>query len=199
VAEAPVDGVGAAWAARYDSLHLHTVRWLSGLPGLPIPRRYGRWVARDDLVSYLAAYARKRSAEPQLGTTVTRIDRSDAADGWLVRTDHGDRPAQFRRSGTVPILDTGIVDAVRSGRIPVVAATESVDGATVHLADGSTVRPDAVVAATGFSTGLAPVVGHLGVLDQRGVPLVHGADDLPNARGLHFDGRRRYFGGSDNA
>ena len=31
------DQVGAAWAARYDSLHLHTVRWLSGLPGSRSP------------------------------------------------------------------------------------------------------------------------------------------------------------------
>ena len=27
------DEVGAAWVSRYDCLHLHTVRWLSGLPG----------------------------------------------------------------------------------------------------------------------------------------------------------------------
>ena len=47
--------------ARYDSLHLHTVRWLSGLPGLRIPRRTASWVARDDLVRYLATYARRRS------------------------------------------------------------------------------------------------------------------------------------------
>ena len=29
----------------------------SGLPGMPIPRRYGRWVARDDVVDYLELYA----------------------------------------------------------------------------------------------------------------------------------------------
>ena len=32
---------GAAWRARYDRLHLHTPRLLSGLPGYRIPRRYG--------------------------------------------------------------------------------------------------------------------------------------------------------------
>ena len=312
------DRVGASWAGRYDSLHLHTVRWLSGLPGLPIPRSCGRWVARDDLVQYLATYARERSVGPELGTTVTRIDR-DGTGGWLVRTDRGDRvasrvvvatgyshtprrpdwpgvetfpgdlrhsadyrepspyagkrvlvvgagnsateialdllrvgaevtlsvrtppnivrrdpfgvPSQlfgiglkrvperfmdpltatlrrisvpdlaahglprsadpystFRRTGTVPILDTGIVDAVRSGRVRVVAATASVDGPTVHLADGTSLTPDAVVAATGFTTGLEPMVGHLDVLDRRGVPLVHGADEHPAARGLHFVG-----------
>ena len=290
-----------------------------------IPRSYGKWVARDDLVQYLATYARKRSLEPELGTTVTRIDH-DGNGGWLVRTDHGDRPASrvvvatgyshtprrpawpgvetftgdlrhsadyrepssyagkrvlvvgagnsateialdllrvgaevtlsvrtppnivrrdtlgvpsqvfgialkrvperfmdpltatlrrvsvpdltehglprsadpystFRRTGTVPILDSGIVDAVRSGRVRVVPATVSVDGPTVHLADGSSTGPDAVVAATGFTTGLEPVVGHLDVLDRRGVPTVHGADEHPAARGLHFVGIKAELSG----
>jgi putative flavoprotein involved in K+ transport len=320
------DRVGASWAGRYDSLHLHTVRWLSGLPGLPIPRSYGRWVARDDLVQYLATYARRRSLGPELGTTVTRIDRDGSGAPWLVRTDRGDRPASrvvvatgyshtprrpdwpgvetfrgdlrhsadyrepspyagrrvlvvgagnsateialdllrvgaevtlsvrtppnivrrdtlgvpsqvfgialkrvperfmdpltatlrrisvpdltehglprsadpystFRRTGTVPILDTGIVDAIRTGRVRVVPATVSVDGPDVRLADGSSVRPDAVVAATGFTTGLEPVVGHLDVLDRRGVPTVHGADEHPAAPGLHFVGIRAELSG----
>ena len=47
------DSVGSAWRAHYERLHLHTVRWLSGLPGLRIPRRYGKWVGRDDVVRYL--------------------------------------------------------------------------------------------------------------------------------------------------
>ena len=51
------DDVGAAWQARYDCLHLHTVRWLSGLPGYGIPRSYGKWPSRDHVVEYLRAYA----------------------------------------------------------------------------------------------------------------------------------------------
>jgi putative flavoprotein involved in K+ transport len=47
------DRVGASWRGHYDRLHLHTTRRLSGLPGLPIPRRFGRWVSRDDVVRYL--------------------------------------------------------------------------------------------------------------------------------------------------
>ena len=46
--------IGSSWAGRYDSLHLHTIRWLSGLPGHSDPAQsYGRWVARDDVVRYL--------------------------------------------------------------------------------------------------------------------------------------------------
>lgn len=47
--------VGTSWHAHYDRLHLHTVRWLSGLPGFPIPRAFGKWVARDDVHRYLRA------------------------------------------------------------------------------------------------------------------------------------------------
>ena len=40
------------------------------------------------------------------------------------------------------------------------------------------------MAATGYTTGLEPLVGHLGVLDEPGVPLVHGGPAA--APGLSF-------------
>jgi hypothetical protein len=43
-----------------------------------------------------------------------------------------------------------------------------------------------VIAATGYTTGLERLVGHLGVLDQRGVPLIHGGPAA--APGLRFIG-----------
>lgn len=52
---------GASWSSRYDSLRLNTVRRLSGLPGLGIPRSYGRWVSRDDFAAYLCSYADRKS------------------------------------------------------------------------------------------------------------------------------------------
>jgi cation diffusion facilitator CzcD-associated flavoprotein CzcO len=42
--------LGEPWRGRYDRLHLHTIRWLSGLPGYRIPRGAGRWVSRDAFV-----------------------------------------------------------------------------------------------------------------------------------------------------
>jgi hypothetical protein len=42
-----------------------------------------------------------------------------------------------------------------------------------------------VVAATGYRCGLGPLVGHLGVLDERGVPR---AAEQPAAAGLRFIG-----------
>ena len=312
--------VGAAWQGRYDSLRLHTVRWLSGLPGARIPRRYGRWVARDDLVTYLQDYASRHRLEPELGVDVTRIDRDPDGAGWRVDTSAGPRTAaavivatgysrtpylpdwpgrtafpgtlvhsadyrepspyagqrvlvvgagnsaaeiavdlvgtasrvdlsvrtppnivrrdtlgvpsqllgialnraperlmnplsrilrrvsvpdlaeqglpappgngftQFLRTQTVPILDHGFVQAVRDGSIMVVAAVDGFAGDAVRLADGTSHRADAVIAATGYRPGLEPIVGHLGVLDERGVPRVHGARTLPQAPGLYFVG-----------
>lgn len=73
------DGVGASWANRYERLHLHTPRIQSRLPGMRIPRRMGRWVAKDDYAEYLRAYAATHRLRIRHGVTVTRIDRQ--ADG----------------------------------------------------------------------------------------------------------------------
>jgi cation diffusion facilitator CzcD-associated flavoprotein CzcO len=81
------DQVGSSWAGHYDRLHLHTSRGLSGLPGYPIPRRYGRWVARDDVLRYLAEYADVHALDVRLGVTAERVERAE--DGWHVVTDQG--------------------------------------------------------------------------------------------------------------
>ena len=85
--------------------------------------------------------------------------------------------SQFRRTGTVPIFDVGFIDAVRSGVIEVVPGVTALDGRAVVLADGSRVSPDAVVAATGYQPGLAPLVGHLTAIGEHGIP-----DPHPNLR-----------------
>jgi len=315
---------GAAWRERYDRLHLHTPRLLSGLPNRRIPRRYGRWVSRDDLIAYLADYARAERIEVRTGATVERIDRdgeawtlvlaggplraetviiatgyngapwipdwpgrddfagelvhsddyrnpapyrerdvlvvgagnsgaeiaTDVAEGGAARTRLSVRtppqivrrstagvPAQligmairympqgwvdpisktqrklsipdlsaqglprpedgvrtaFLATGTTPILDVGIVGAVRRGAVEIVAAVEGFDGADVLLADGSRIAPDAVIVATGFRAGLDALVGHLGVLGPRGLPLK--TDGEPALPGLWFVGFRPTLGG----
>ncbi len=64
------------------------------------------------------------------------------------------------------------------------------------LDDGNRVAVDAVVAATGFRTGLEPLVGHLGVLDERGRPLVRDVEEPAGAPGLHFVGFEVTLGGT---
>ncbi|WP_420034950.1 flavin-containing monooxygenase [Streptomyces sp. cg28] len=83
------DRVGASWRAHYDRLHLHTTRRLSALPGLPIPRRFGRWVSRDNVVRYLEKYAEFHDLEVVTGVEVTRVERSADGTGWHLRATGG--------------------------------------------------------------------------------------------------------------
>ncbi|MGH2774822.1 MAG: flavin-containing monooxygenase, partial [Actinomycetota bacterium] len=79
--------IGASWKAHYDRLHLHTVRWLSHLPGRRIPRSNGKWVARDDVVRYLKSYAELQGLRVRLCVTVESVRRGDS--GWRVDTSDG--------------------------------------------------------------------------------------------------------------
>jgi putative flavoprotein involved in K+ transport len=95
------------------------------------------------------------------------------------------------RQGAIPVLDTGrtgLVRAVRRREVEPVGAVSSFDGGKVLLADGEAISPEVVIAATGYRRGLEALVGHLGVLDGRGGPLVHGRDTHPAAPGLYFTG-----------
>jgi putative flavoprotein involved in K+ transport len=97
--------------------------------------------------------------------------------------------AKVRHQGA--LVDNGFVTAVKEGRIELVAAVEAFDGADVVLADQSRIQPDLVIAATGYSRGLEPLVGHLGVLDETGFPRVMADQTHPNAPRLYFNG---YYG-----
>ena len=58
------DAVGSVWRRHYDRLHLHTDRARSGLPGLTMPKAYGRYPSRAQVVEYLEAYAAKFALKP---------------------------------------------------------------------------------------------------------------------------------------
>ncbi|MEV5145446.1 NAD(P)/FAD-dependent oxidoreductase [Streptomyces sp. NPDC052727] len=315
------DRVGASWRRHYDRLHLHTTRRLSSLPGLTIPRKFGRWVSRDDVVRYLEKYAEHHELEIVTGVEVHRVERSGDGTGWLLHASGGREltgsavivatgfnhtpripgwpgresyggeflhageyrdagpyrgrdvlvvgigntgaeiavdlveggaarvrlavrtaPHILRRStlgwasqytgvlvrrlpvwlvdrlagpvgrlstpdltahglprpdtglysrvkqGAIPVQDVGLIDAVRTGKVEIVAAVEAFEDGKVVLADGSRISPDAVIAATGYVRALEGLVGHLGVLDGRGRPVVHGGRTPAQAPGLYFTG-----------
>ncbi|WP_317443936.1 NAD(P)/FAD-dependent oxidoreductase [Streptomyces collinus] len=315
------DQVGSSWRRHYDRLRLHTTRRLSALPGLRMPRRFGRWVSRDDVVRYLEKYAEQHELEIVTGVEVFRVERSADGAGWLLHASGGreltgsavvvatgynhtprvpDWPgldgfggefthachyrnaepyagrdvlvvgvgntgaeiavdlveggaarvrlavrtaphivrrstagwaAQYTgvlvrrlpvrlvdrlarplaristpdlaahglarpdtglysrvREGAIPVQDVGLIDAVRKGKVEVVAAVEGFEDGKVALADGSRISPDAVIAATGYARALEGLVGHLEVLDGRGKPVVHGPRTPANAPGLYFTG-----------
>ncbi len=49
-------------------------------------------------------------------------------------------------------------------------------------------RPEAVIAATGYGHGLEDLAGHLGVPDESGRPARNAPESHPNAPGLFFIG-----------
>lgn len=307
----------ASWRGRYDGFRLNTCGFWSHLPGQTIPRRYGRWPRRDEMVGYFDDYVRRQQLRLRLGLDVIRLDRD--GDRWTVTTDAGsaevaavivatgnyhtpDVPpwpamegftgdivhsADYRnpwpfagrdvvvagsgnsgadiarqlsdgvaarvrmavrtpphlvprstaglpidtaspvlarlpvgvldraaaamqrltfgdlsslglpapqqgiytallRDRHIPTIGDELVSRVKDGRIEIVAAVESFDAGEIVLADESRITADAVIAATGYRSGLEPMVGHLGVLDDDGHPMANG---LPSAApGLWFAG-----------
>jgi putative flavoprotein involved in K+ transport len=78
--------------------------------------------------------------------------------------------ATVEKRGRIPTLADELIDVVRVGRVEVVRAVKAVEPDSVILADGTSVGPQVIIAATGFGTDLDGLVGHLGVLDEHGNP-----------------------------
>jgi putative flavoprotein involved in K+ transport len=126
-------------------------------------------------------------------------DRAAALSQWMTFGDLSSyglpRPrmgavSSVRRRRVGPAIDDGFVGAVKDGRIEIIPAVEAFEGPDVILAGGERIQPDAVIAATGYNRGLEPLVGHLGVLDERGEPKFLGGETPPDSPGLYFVGYR---------
>jgi putative flavoprotein involved in K+ transport len=331
------DKVASSWRARYDSLRLNTPRITSTLAGYRIPRRYGRWPARDDVIEYLEEYARRHELRIQFEAELSRVERASDARGaeeggaagtarWLLHTSSGkiatryavlatghdaepklpnwpgqegfagelihsaayrnpkpfkgkdvlvvsarntgseiayelateggcrvwtsmrtppsvfprEWPAGFplnystalldpfpnavldqagfltqrliygnlathgipraplgvqsatKKRHVSALIDAGFIRALKDGKLELVPTVERFDGPEVVLADGSRLQPQVVIAATGYNRNLPRIVGHLGVLDEHGVPGLNAepirAREHPSAPGLFFTG-----------
>jgi putative flavoprotein involved in K+ transport len=121
--------LGASWRGHYDRLHLHTVRWLSGLPGLPIPRAEGPWVSRARFVAYLEAYARHHRLDVRTGTEVTALAREGG--GWRIDATGGAWTAER------------VVVATGENRVPLVPRWPGRDGFPERLLHSSGYRSGA--------------------------------------------------------
>jgi putative flavoprotein involved in K+ transport len=87
----------------------------------------------------------------------------------------------------IPLIDVGFLRELKARRIRVVPGVERFDGAWVVCGNWR-VKPDAVIAATGYHRALDSLVGHLGILAASGRPSVHAPKSHPEAPGLYFIG-----------
>ncbi|WP_379061757.1 flavin-containing monooxygenase [Mesorhizobium sp. UC22_110] len=72
--------------------------------------------------------------------------------------------------------DDGAIAAIKAGRIKVVTSVAGFEPEQVVLADGTRIKADVVIAATGYRTGLDTMLSGLGVVDDKGKPKANGAE-----------------------
>jgi cation diffusion facilitator CzcD-associated flavoprotein CzcO len=123
----------------------------------------------------------------RLARALRRVSLGDLSPYGLPMPEEG-VASRVLRTGTIPTVDSGFVAAVKTRRIEVVAAVDGFSEREVILADGSRVTANAVIAASGYSADLEPLVGHLGVLKQNGRPKFHDSETHPDAPGMYFIG-----------
>lgn len=121
---------GSAWHKRHRQLRLNTHRWLSSLPGKPLPRELGAFVSCQDYIQYLEHYAHwlveAHEAEIRYGVVVSGLVRKDS--GWLLETDEG------------PLMATLVILATGPDRVPYTPTWEGRDTSLIvqkHAADFS--------------------------------------------------------------
>jgi cation diffusion facilitator CzcD-associated flavoprotein CzcO len=122
----------------------------------------------SDLMLELFAWAPAKAVDPII-TLSERLMWGDLSAYGFHRPPLGLKTT-VEQTGRIPTLADELIDAVRAGRVEVVAAVEAVEPDRVILADGDCVAPAVIVAATGFTMDLDDLVGHLGVLDEHGKP-----------------------------
>lgn len=127
---------------------------------------------------------------PRLADAVARRARltafGDLSEFGLPIPREGPFSRAHRLHAAPTIVDPEVVDAVRDGAIEVVDAVTAFEASSVVLTDRTRLDADVVIAATGYRTGLEPLVGQLGVLTDAGIPRVGG--DVAAEPGLWFLG-----------
>jgi putative flavoprotein involved in K+ transport len=130
-------------------------------------------------------------APPRMGDAMGRMSQR-MIFGDLAKHGLPFPPLGLRRSiderHIAPVIDDGFVAAVKDGRIELLPEIERFEGAEIVMVDGERIRPDAVICATGYRRGLDPIVGHLGVIDDRGLPRGAPTIEVPGAGNLFFVG-----------
>ncbi len=164
-------GASAAWLAVRTSPHIALRALPGGFPSDYIANRL------FDSPIWLA---------DSLSRVAQRLDVGDLTEYGLPAPAEG-MFARGKRLGRAPVIvDREVIHAIKARVFEVVSTIDRFSGGSVSMIDGRVLEPDVVICATGYVRGLEPMVGHLGVLDDRGVPKSIGVD--PAAPGLRFIG-----------
>ena len=67
-------------------------------------------------------------------------------------------------------VDAGFVKAIKKGLFKVVDVIDHFSDSAVHLVDGTTLKPDVIICATGYRLGLETLLEDLDMLDKKGKP-----------------------------
>lgn len=122
--------VGEAWHHHYDRLRLHTLKHVSGLPGLPMPSHYPDFPSRAQFLAYLQQYARHFDLHIEEGVELRRADID--GDRWRLDTSRGEADA------SVLVMATGIWSAPVRPRLP---GEERFAGTILHSRDYRNAHP----------------------------------------------------------
>ncbi len=120
-----------------------------------IPRQVGP--VPSTLLGILQSFLPPAFVDP-INRRLARVGLGDLTPFGLPTPDEG-LSARMRRRGNVPTIDVGMVDQLRAGRVEIVPALICFQGADVQVSDGRLLRPDAVIAATGYRNGAAELLG----------------------------------------
>ncbi len=82
-----------------------------------------------------------------------------------------------------PAVDRGFVAALKQGAVSILPEINSFQNDRIVFSTAESRAFDVVICATGYETGLGPIVGHLGVLNSHGYPLDY---ERPVTDGLWF-------------
>jgi cation diffusion facilitator CzcD-associated flavoprotein CzcO len=122
-------GVGYAWQNHYDSLHIHTPKEVSALPGLSMPDTYPTFPSRVQFLSYLQDYAHHFQLNIELGVEVKRATFQDGR--WHVETKQGQQQTDTLPVDTL-IMATGICS---TPHWPIFGGEERFGGRILHAKD----------------------------------------------------------------
>jgi cation diffusion facilitator CzcD-associated flavoprotein CzcO len=161
--------------------------WLSVRTPPNIMRRMGPVGIPGDVFATPLFHLPARLADA-IARNIRKSNFGDLTEFGLPIPEEGSFSRAHRLLVAPAVVDPEVIDAVRDRSIEVVSALTRFEGSSVLLADGTRLDADAVIAATGYRRGLEPLVGHLGVLTDAGVPRVGG--DVPAETGLWFLGLR---------